>query len=367
MQFDPRDGFRPDDHGRAGRAGNSPKAANGISSAKAGLPGPALDRQPDLHTLISPPARSPRLELSLTQILGSTAAAVTAAFLGSRLGVAGTLIGAALASVISVVGGALYTTSLKATRQQVAKVLVGRSDTDGADGQDGAGATPVRPGPPLGPAVLPAAVRPPGRPAGSSGAPARRPRPALRGAFVGALLSAVVFVGALLVVTGVESVTGTALSGGSAGSLTILGGNDSQRVGDRRDTPTSTPTTSGAGTSTPAASSSGAATSGTAAPNTSPTTSGAANSPAPATTTPSSTGSATPSTSTSQGGQTSTDSSSESTTGAQEPVGSTPATTAPATSAPASSAPNSTGGTTSPTTNSSSTSGRPAPGALIVG
>ena len=45
--------------------------------------------------------------LSATQVTASMAAAVTAALVGSRLGVAGTVIGAGLASVISVVGGAV--------------------------------------------------------------------------------------------------------------------------------------------------------------------------------------------------------------------------------------------------------------------
>ena len=53
-----------------------------------------------------------RLSLSATQVLASMAAAVTAAFLGSRLGVAGTVIGAGLASVVTVVGSAVFGHSL---------------------------------------------------------------------------------------------------------------------------------------------------------------------------------------------------------------------------------------------------------------
>src|SRR6478752_844039 len=64
-----------------------------------------------------------RLGLSVVQIVASTAAAVTAALLGSRLGVAGTLTGAALASIVSAVGAAVYGHSLLATRRQVTKAL----------------------------------------------------------------------------------------------------------------------------------------------------------------------------------------------------------------------------------------------------
>ena len=64
-----------------------------------------------------------RFGLSVTQIVASTAAAVTAALIGSRLGVAGTLTGAALASVVSGVGAAVYGHSLLVTRRHMAKAL----------------------------------------------------------------------------------------------------------------------------------------------------------------------------------------------------------------------------------------------------
>ncbi len=52
-------------------------------------------------------------------MLGSAAAAMTAAYLGSRIGVVGTILGAALASVVSAVAGAAYTASLRRTRELV--------------------------------------------------------------------------------------------------------------------------------------------------------------------------------------------------------------------------------------------------------
>ena len=56
----------------------------------------------------------------------SALAAVSSAVLLSFFGVAGTLIGAALASVISTVGAALYSTSLKKTNDRLRQVVTGR-------------------------------------------------------------------------------------------------------------------------------------------------------------------------------------------------------------------------------------------------
>lgn len=61
---------------------------------------------------------SPRkLELSPTQIAASALAAVSAAFFASWAGTAGTLVGAALGSVIATVGAATYSYSLKRTSE----------------------------------------------------------------------------------------------------------------------------------------------------------------------------------------------------------------------------------------------------------
>ena len=64
-----------------------------------------------------------KFSLSITQIAASTAAAVTAALIGSQLGVAGTLVGAALASIVSGVGAAIYSHSLLVTRRQMKRAL----------------------------------------------------------------------------------------------------------------------------------------------------------------------------------------------------------------------------------------------------
>ena len=64
-------------------------------------------------------------DLSVTQVVGGALAAMTAAALGSRLSVAGTVVGAALASIIAAVAGAMYTASLRRTRDKVRSVWTG--------------------------------------------------------------------------------------------------------------------------------------------------------------------------------------------------------------------------------------------------
>jgi hypothetical protein len=68
-------------------------------------------------------AKKKILDLSLTQIVGGALAAMTSAVVGSSLGVAGTIAGAALASVIAGVAGTLYTASLRSGREKVRTVL----------------------------------------------------------------------------------------------------------------------------------------------------------------------------------------------------------------------------------------------------
>src|SRR3954449_987794 len=63
--------------------------------------------------------RTPRLGLSLSQLVASALAAASAAFGASYLGVAGTIIGAAVASVIATLASAMYTSSLERTRTVV--------------------------------------------------------------------------------------------------------------------------------------------------------------------------------------------------------------------------------------------------------
>lgn len=140
-----------------------------------------------------PETKATKLDLSLPQLLGGALAAMTAAALGSRLGVAGTITGAAVASVIAGVAGSLYTASLQQTREKLATVLVSRRDgrPQQSSGVKSEGLSLDSP--------RATSMRPPGR---------RLPwKPVL--AATGAT-----FVVALVVLTGLESLAGAALSGG---------------------------------------------------------------------------------------------------------------------------------------------------------
>lgn len=70
------------------------------------------------------------LGISPAQVLGSAAAAVSSALLASRLGVTGTLIGAAVASLMATVGGAVYTYSLRRSSQVILQTTVRQRGAD---------------------------------------------------------------------------------------------------------------------------------------------------------------------------------------------------------------------------------------------
>jgi hypothetical protein len=63
-----------------------------------------------------------RLQISLSQVAASSAAAVSAAVLCSFFGVAGTVIGTAVASVLATVGSALYVHSLRRTKARLRRL-----------------------------------------------------------------------------------------------------------------------------------------------------------------------------------------------------------------------------------------------------
>ncbi len=192
----------------------------------------------------------PRLNLSLTQILAGTTAAVIAALLGSRLGVAGTLTGAALASVVSAVGSAIFGHSLLVTRRRlkaatahVRSTGVGPATSGAAQHPASADAVTV---------VLPAVTRADLAAAAASGSGqggwvadhrataghpgsvpvdparatllARLTRQWRKALLVTVAAGIVVFGGAILTVTVAEAIKGSALSGGAEGGLSVLGG-----------------------------------------------------------------------------------------------------------------------------------------------
>jgi hypothetical protein len=194
------------------------------------------------------PPKEKKLDLSLTKVLGGALAAMTAAALGSRLSVAGTLVGAALASVIAAVAGSLYTASLSHTRDKVRTVWTGRS---------GAGQTPTE---------LQTSTQ---VEAGATVAPARAnaPRPqaqmnlsrrALPWKSVLAATLATFAVAAVLI-TGYELLTGHALSGGTGTTISQVGGGNTSPTpkpsskASKTATPSPTPSSSTEPSSTPSA------------------------------------------------------------------------------------------------------------------
>lgn len=69
------------------------------------------------------PAEPIKLSFSVPQIVGGALAAATAAAVGSQLGVAGTIIGASVASIIGGVAGTLYSAGLDRTHRRVAAAI----------------------------------------------------------------------------------------------------------------------------------------------------------------------------------------------------------------------------------------------------
>ncbi len=135
---------------------------------------------------------------NLTQIAGGALAAITTAALGSRLGYAGTLAGAGIASVLAAFAGTLYTKGLEHTREGVKKIVL--RDSDGR----------------------PAVVSVPDKALDeddreTSAAPASGRRPGSRRPWIvfGGMLAtaAVTFVVAMGIVTGWEFGTGQSLDG----------------------------------------------------------------------------------------------------------------------------------------------------------
>ena len=64
-----------------------------------------------------------QVKFSLPQLMGGALAAATAAVIGSRLGVAGTIFGAAVASMIGGVAGTLYSAGLDRTHRRVTEAI----------------------------------------------------------------------------------------------------------------------------------------------------------------------------------------------------------------------------------------------------
>ena len=63
---------------------------------------------------------TPRFELNIVQVIAGTLAAVTAAVVSSFFGIAGTVIGAGIASLVAAIGTALYSHSIRRTQARLA-------------------------------------------------------------------------------------------------------------------------------------------------------------------------------------------------------------------------------------------------------
>lgn len=183
--------------------------------------------------------------LQLPQIAGGALAAVTSAAVGAQLGVAGTLVGAAVASVLAAVAGAFYTRGLEHTRDGVKKIVLRDAEGDtevlyvpdeGArESSAQTTAVPVHD-------TTDAKGRPagPSRSTGSTGSArsAKRSGWSSPWAVVGGMVAtaAVTFVVAMGLITGWEFTSGQS-----------LGGNDGTTIGqvsNRRSSATPTPSAS---------------------------------------------------------------------------------------------------------------------------
>jgi hypothetical protein len=158
-----------------------------------------------------------RFDLSPSQIIGGALAAMTAAAIGSRLGAAGTIIGAAAASVVAAVSGALYTASVRHTHEKVKTIWPARWKVGNlATVQLVTDRTEPKA------ATAPAQqLAPRERPGGSQLLLRRLP---WRTALIGALLA---FGIAAVAVTGLELISGRALSGDDGTTISQVSRQDS--------------------------------------------------------------------------------------------------------------------------------------------
>jgi len=157
---------------------------------------------------------SPHFRISLIQVVASALAAVTAAVAGSYLGVNGTVIGAAVASVLSVAGTAIYSHSLQRTGDRVRSAVPASVRWI----PERTGQLPPAPRPDDDPtAVLDRVAARPASP------PVRRVHPLARLAAA----SVLVFAAALGVLTGIELAAGRPVSdlvsGKAATGTTVFG------------------------------------------------------------------------------------------------------------------------------------------------
>lgn len=180
------------------------------------------------------PEKTRSAGLSAVQVAASALSAVSSAVLLSFFGVAGTLIGAALASVISTVTAALYSTSLKKTNERLRRAVTRQK-----------AAAPHAPDAPATVRTLPAYLDP-------RRTPARRFRP--RWGRVG-VYAVSVFAVAMAIVTGIEligqkPVSALVTHSHTSGTTTLGELTNASSSRDTTPAPPSSPTTTAPATST---------------------------------------------------------------------------------------------------------------------
>ena len=179
--------------------------------------------------------KTQKLEIKPTQVAAGALASITAAVLGSKLGVAGTVAGAGLASVVGTVGASVYQHSIERTRAHV-RARVGQQAQDCPDEE---------------PTVLLShdaetvrlTVAPP-----SDEPAAKRRWPMV------VLTAAVAFVLGIAVLTGIELIKGGSISGGD--SRTTLGSVFGQHGGNPPTHPSQTTSQTPTSTTSPTTTSS---------------------------------------------------------------------------------------------------------------
>ena len=192
-----------------------------------------------------------QVKFSLPQLTGGALAAATAALIGSQLGVAGTIFGAAVASVVGGVAGTLYSAGLDRTHRRVTEAIRRGYDrvldADEADTQVLPAVDATAPMHPIDPAAAEAATEATVvdlQPVPAASAPTGGRRRKILVAM--GISVAATFVVAMLVITAIELGLGRSLDGSAT---TTIGG-------ARRPTPTATVTHTPApsASSTPSAS-----------------------------------------------------------------------------------------------------------------
>ena len=227
------------------------------------------------------------LDIDWVKTIAGALAAVSSAVLLSTLGAAGTLVGAALGSVVVTVGGALYTQGLARSRGRLVRAPIPAGSRGTSSAHAGQRLDETR-------QTVPAGADEPGRPT-----PWRERLAALPWRRVG-LYAAAMFVATILAITAFEVVAGRSMSsivgggdGGGGTTITRLDGSDrdtsredDQAPDEEEATPTEAPLSESPEATEVPPESPPAPTSTTPTPDPTTTTPAATDAPTPTTPTP---------------------------------------------------------------------------------